>query len=520
MIYIILAHNSPEMLSLLVKQLQDKANHFVIHIDQNKDITPYLNAVAGIRNCHFTPKRYPSYWGSFALVEATLHAFDFIRKKLRKRQRIVLLSGADLPIKSNRYIDYFLNSHLDTIFITYHPIPRKIWHKGGITRFPLYETISKSLKFYGGSQWFSIPYKALSIIFEFLRVNPDFLEYFRYVKIPDESFFQTLFLNCEHPYIENNLRNQNLHLIKWDKPYMHPRLLNENNLYQIKKSKSLFARKFDIVQSSKIINYLTNSDIPNSEKQHKKTAILYLTVDLKRYKGRYKKIKNQVKNADVYSVITDKKQYRKEADSILYEHHKCIEMGYASYKENSILPGSTYFALLYFFKQNQKYDYYWLIEDDVVYNGHWNDFFNKFVNNNTDFIGCYNTLQKDAEHWFWWPDISILNNEINNMTKIRTFYPTARFSAKALEFLDQSLKSSVSGHGEVLVPTILNNFGFSISDIADVLSIGNSIDAIILPCSNKAIGSNNNGTYRYRPYITKEEIQGEYLYHPVKFSTE
>ncbi|RZF60228.1 beta-1,6-N-acetylglucosaminyltransferase [Sphingobacterium corticibacterium] len=253
MIYVILAHNSPEMLSLLINKLQKKRNHFVIHIDQNQDITPFVEAAGGIQNCHFTQKRYASYWGSFALIEATLHAFDFIRKELRKRQRVVLLSGADLPIKSNRYIDRYLNSHPDTIFIAYEPIPRKIWYKGGITRFPLYDTISTSIKFYGGSQWFSIPYQALSIIFRFLKSNPDFVEYFRYVKIPDESFFQTLFLNCEHPYIDNNLRNHNLHFIKWDKPYKHPRILTAKDLCQIKKSKSLFARKFNITQSTEII---------------------------------------------------------------------------------------------------------------------------------------------------------------------------------------------------------------------------------------------------------------------------
>jgi len=518
MIYVILAHNSPAMLSLLIENLQDKRNYFVIHIDQNQDIVPYVEAVSKLSNCYFTPKRYRSCWGSFALIEATLHAFDFIRKQLRKRHRIILLSGADLPIKSNKYIDRYLHSHPDTIFITYEPIPRKIWYMGGTDRFPLFDTLSKSVNFYGGSQWFSIPYKALSIIFKFLKKNPAIMQYFRHVLIPDESFFQTLFLNCGNPYIENNLRNQNLHLIKWDKPYMHPRTLTEKNLYQIKKSKSLFSRKFNSIQAAKIIKDLTDGKISMPIKRNKTTAILYLTDNLQRYKGRYEKLKSQVENADIFAIITNKTHYRNKPDSILYEHHNCINMGYSPFGGNGIIPGNTYFALLYFFKKKPQYNYYWLIEDDVIYNGHWNNFFKRFFNIKSDFIGCYNTIFKEAKHWFWWNSIFVPNNTIDSESKIRTFYPIARFSGKSLEFLDDTLASGIIGHGEVLVPTILNLNGFSIFDIANVEQIDKGMP-LVTPCTEKAIGNNNNGTYRYRPHIAQEEIQGEYLFHPVKFDT-
>lgn len=80
MIYVILAHNSPELLHRLLEKLQHKENYFVIHIDKNYDNTLFINATKNIKNCYFTPKRYASPWGSFGLVEATLHAFDFIRK--------------------------------------------------------------------------------------------------------------------------------------------------------------------------------------------------------------------------------------------------------------------------------------------------------------------------------------------------------------------------------------------------------------------------------------------------------
>lgn len=264
MIYVILAHNCPKSLQRLILKLSEKRNYFVIHIDKNIDINPFLKVTKEIERCHFTNKRYATNWGSFALVEATLHAFDYIRTTLRKRQRIVLLSGADYPIKSKIFIHEYLQSHKDTIFINYEKIPLKRWYNGGIFRFPAYYEIKKEINFYGGSQWFSIPPKALTILFNFLDYNPSFLEYFRHVTIPDESFFQTLFLNCDHPYILNNLRNHNLHHIKWDYPYLHPRIFTIKYFNQLKKSKSLFSRKFDPKQSKEILSKLDQQVIKNT----------------------------------------------------------------------------------------------------------------------------------------------------------------------------------------------------------------------------------------------------------------
>lgn len=516
MIYIILAHNSPEMLNILINKLMDKKNHFIIHIDEKHNIEPFIKAVSGKQNCHFTPKRYASHWGSFALIEATLHAFEFIKKKFKNNQRIVLLSGETLPIKSNKFINHYFSSHQDTIFIDYHPIPRKIWYTGGIHRFPSYETISESIKFYGGSQWFSIPRKALNIIFKFLKESPDFLNYFKYVKIPDESFFQTLFMNCEHPYIDKNMKNQNLHYIKWDKPYLHPRILTLRDIRQINKSRCLFARKFNIIQSTEILSLLNGEKRNSTIESKNKIAVIYLTDDIKRYKGRYSKLKNQVKEVDVFSIVTNKINYKNAKDSLLYEHKYWKEMGYKPFNEKSIIPGSTYFALLYFFKQqNPKYDYYWLIEDDVVFNASWEIFFKRFKNNKADYISCYNTPFNDAKHWFWWDTLST-EESITTEYKMRTFYPISRLSSKALHFLDHILQTKISGHGEVLLPTLFNLNGFSIFDLAYNEPTINQ--PLIIPCTEKAIGDKNNGTYRYRPNITKAEIQGEYLFHPVKFN--
>jgi hypothetical protein len=174
-----------------------------------------------------------------------------------------------------------------------------------------------------------------------------------------------------------------------------------------------------------------------------------------------------------------------------------------------MVPGSTYFSLLHFWRSHLVYQYYWLIEDDVLYEGDWNNFFSEFSHNHADFISSYFTHFHHAPHWYWWNDINI-KNSVGNECKIRTFYPVCRLSFPALVYLDERLKSGDYGHGEVLVPRLLSLTGFTFYDIA------NHPAPLIVPCSNRAVGVSNNGSFRYRPFISKKEIKGNFLFHPVK----
>ena len=256
MIFVILAHTSPEILQKSLLKLQNENNYFVIHVDIKSNINPFFEITRGISNCHFTTERYNIEWGTFSIIEATLHAFDFVRKMIRKKQRIILLSGTDYPIKPLKCIFKFFKNEKDTIFMDYERIPKRDWYEGGINRFPLYNTIKNKISLFGGSQWFSIPPLALTIIFDFLKTNSDFFEYYRHVHIPDESFFQTLFLNCDHPYILKNLKNKNLHYIKWTYPNSHPETLTIEDYDDITMSNCLFARKFDVYYSKNLIRRL------------------------------------------------------------------------------------------------------------------------------------------------------------------------------------------------------------------------------------------------------------------------
>ncbi len=50
------------------------------------------------------------------------------------------------------------------------------------------------------------------------------------------------------------------------------------------------------------------------------------------------------------------------------------ELGYTPIERGKLVPGSNHFPLLKFYKENQGYDYYWLVEDDVRFSGEWKNF--------------------------------------------------------------------------------------------------------------------------------------------------
>lgn len=257
-VYLILVHKAPSQLLRLIDALNDPETVFIIHVDKQVRASPFkIDVNKSTAKIHFINSRCEAHWGSFGLVQASLNGLRFIYKKYKSAQRVVLLSGEDYPIKPIAYTKAFFAHHKDTIFMNFFPIPYDKWPQRGLTRFLLYEEVSNGLDIYAGSQWLSFPVYVIDMIFKFLRINEGFLEYYKQcVLIPDESFFQTLFLNCGAPEITNSIVNQNLHLIKWDKPYMHPRTLTMKDRNIIERSKSLFARKFDSVMSAEVLAYI------------------------------------------------------------------------------------------------------------------------------------------------------------------------------------------------------------------------------------------------------------------------
>jgi len=538
--YIILAHNDPKHLARLISALSAENVNFVIHIDiraQLSDFTIHLNEL-DMQRITFIKKRCISDWGSFEIIQATLNSLRFVYNKLPSTDRVILMSGHDYPIKSNRYIFSYLKANPLAIYLNYNKIPYNKWNIGGKARFPYYEKINEIMPIYTGSQWFSIPNYALKIIFDFLKLNPNFIQYYRTVAIPDESFFQTLFLNCGEKIIEDNLVNRNLHLIKWDYPYLHPRELQDKHFKLLKRTRFLFARKFSAQIPSQILDRIDiellshrkNYDFPLDEipiRDVKETvAVLFLTnkndkITLQAY--------NDMKREapESHDVFLLYHQARKKISKsiafhnpLLFDNAVLTSIGFKGIN-NKLVPGSNHFPLFQFYDSNPNYTYYWYVEDDVRFNGPWGIFFESFSKNNidADFLSCHIRRYQEEPNWHWWESLKHSSGErIPLNSRIRSFNPIFRISNRAIAYLKAAYRSGWSGHHEVSIASLLIAAGFSVYDL------GSEGDFILPKPSRKYYqsalpdinGDLKNGSVRFRPFVGPNEMQEELLYHPIK----
>lgn len=75
---------------------------------------------------------------------------------------------------------------------------------------------------YGGSAWWCLSKDAIQYIYNFVKENEEFVEFFDYVFLPDEIFFQTILLNSP---LKENIVNQSLTYDNWIAGGSHPKIL-------------------------------------------------------------------------------------------------------------------------------------------------------------------------------------------------------------------------------------------------------------------------------------------------------
>lgn len=192
------------------------------------------------------------------------------------------------------------------------------------------------------------------------------------------------------------------------------------------------------------------------------------------------------------------------------------ELGYESIAD-TIVPGSTHFAVLNFFKEHNNYKHYWYVEYDVVFSGNWSALLDAFESNDADFITTGIQLYDEYKNgtWAWWSQCSTLNIPLER--RVKSFNPICRFSVSSLTFLDTFLKSGVTGHQEMVIATVLYLNGFKLVDF------GGSGTFVLPKYENKfylGLDCGAKCTFRYRPIYTEEEVKqmntNNKLFHPVK----
>lgn len=260
--YLIMAHNQFGMLANLVELLDHVDNDIYIHIDAKaKDFCrePVLERVKYSSIKFVEPIKI--YWGEASqifcelnlLTEATKKSYDYYH----------LLSGVDMPLKSQAEIHDFFAANNGRNFISFvpeiskHVVGRvKYYHlrRGGLFSKVLNRvsiTIQKicgvnrngDLEIYKGSNWFSITDDfARYIVARQSQIRRQFV----YTLCADEVFLHTYFMAS--PFVDTLYKSEggmstNCRLIRWENELPHVFVLGD--FEELVTTHNLFARKFD-----------------------------------------------------------------------------------------------------------------------------------------------------------------------------------------------------------------------------------------------------------------------------------
>lgn len=263
--YLIIAHNELEILRFLLSSLDDNRNDIYLHIDKKAAFdTTVLQTVKS--NLHILPIRLDARWGDFSLVEIELLLFQEAYKN-GPYAYYHLLSGVDLPIKSQDYIHRFCEEHQGKEFIgiAQHVSQRELdwrsqhwfvyardFQSGNLFKKVIRGVFARmqsligyrrtSLQVKKGAQWCSITHDFVQYL---LQNEPLIRKIFNHTYCPDELFVQTLCWNSE---FKNSIYNPNdefegcKRYIKWENGILKPLKLQEVDDMIL--SSRWFARKF------------------------------------------------------------------------------------------------------------------------------------------------------------------------------------------------------------------------------------------------------------------------------------
>lgn len=276
-----MAHDSQELLVMLIKLLDSEYHDFFIHIDKKSD-SINENVIKNTANKSSVTfiKRRDINWGGYSQV-ATEQALLFEAMK-HNYSYYHLLSGHDLPLKPAEQIYHFFEESrknyvnfrekttgIESRIKWYHFFQEKrgnsdnAWNKIEKINLKIQKILGidrlASIGNYDiafGSQWFSITHELVCYIYE--KKN-EIKRIFRYGMCVDELFMQTM--------IANSRRNWNLafppdnysyytcmRYVDWIRG--NPYTFQRADYQELMKSNCMFARKFDLKEDHEICDMI------------------------------------------------------------------------------------------------------------------------------------------------------------------------------------------------------------------------------------------------------------------------
>ena len=284
----IIAHNQFELLEKLILALDDERNDIFIHIDAkvNDFDFGHFNDLTNYSRVIFTDNRINVTWGDYSQVKCEIELLKCAVNYENANNPYCyyhLISGVDLPIKSNDYIHEFFEKNNGKEFIHYtnnevQPLSInriKYYHffrskRNKINMF-LSQFILRIEKIVGvdrlkgkdicvqkGCNWVSITGNLAHYIVDNLD---KYEKVFKYSYCADEVFIQTIvessdFKNKLYMPNCNNNHEACMRMIDWERG--NPYVWRSKDYDLIKNSPCIFARKFDLNIDREIVNKLCN----------------------------------------------------------------------------------------------------------------------------------------------------------------------------------------------------------------------------------------------------------------------
>jgi len=278
--YLIMAHDNFDMLNVLLRELDHQKNDIFIHIDK-KIINLDVQAISkGVNQSTITfINQMNVTWGAYSQIQCEINLLK--ESLVGEYSYYHLLSGLDLPIKSQSYIHDFFDRNDGVEFlqfqqeniksrnlerVKYHyPFQEVVGKKKNFLWFlgKVYKYLQKmigvdrtrkyGLEFQMGANWFSITNELAKYL---VKREQDIQRIFKNTLNGDELFIQTLVYNSSfkdnisQPNY-NNSCHSNLRYVVWENDT--PKYFKEADFDRLQSSDELFARKFSMKESGQLI---------------------------------------------------------------------------------------------------------------------------------------------------------------------------------------------------------------------------------------------------------------------------
>jgi hypothetical protein len=145
--------------------------------------------------------------------------------------------------------------------------------------------------------------------------------------------------------------------------------------------------------------------------------------------------------------------------------YQLLRAGAARVIGDRMSPGNLHLVALDFYRKHPGFEYYWFIEYDVVFTGHWAVLIDAVREDSADLLAGHIRILQQEPDWSWWETLNLPGCSLPRSDWLRGFFPIYRISRRGLQVLNDHVKMGWSGHFEGLIPSVMRSASLSIGDL-------------------------------------------------------